>query len=378
MLKIGIGGDIVPTQSNIDYFASGDKEYLIGNELANQLNRYDYTLFNLEVPLTDINSPIKKCGPNLIAPESSINGLKEINPHFFTLANNHIYDQGLNGLNTTIKLLKDKQIDYAGCGNNINDIKKFHIYQKDNIKIGIYCCAEHEFSIATEKSAGANPFDPLESFDDILELKSKTDFVIVLYHGGKEHYQYPSPRMQRIFHKFADKGADIVVGQHSHCIGCEEKYKNASLIYGQGNFLFDVCDNELWQSSLFIDLGFNKESYSIKYIPLKKMKNQVRIAKGLEAQNILNDFKARSISILEQGFVLSEYNKLCDSMTKSYLRVITGNKNILQKIFIKIFKPSFRYYYKAQNKLNCLNYLECEAHNELLINILKRNALNDK
>lgn len=34
-------------------------------------------------------------------------------------------------------------------------------------EIGIYACAEHEFFIATESSAGANSFDPLELFDNV-------------------------------------------------------------------------------------------------------------------------------------------------------------------------------------------------------------------
>ena len=89
-----------------------------------------------------------------------------------------------------------------------------------NVKIGIYCCAENEFSIATSQKAGANPFDSLQSFDDVYWLKKKVDFLVVLYHGGIEHYRYPSPNLQRVFRKFADVGADIVIGQHSHCIGC--------------------------------------------------------------------------------------------------------------------------------------------------------------
>lgn len=55
----------------------------------------------------------------------------------------------------------------------------------------MYTCAEHEFTIATENTPGANPFDPLESLDHIQELKSKCDFVLVLYHGEKAHYRYP-------------------------------------------------------------------------------------------------------------------------------------------------------------------------------------------
>ena len=65
-----------------------------------------------------------------------------------------------------------------------------------------------------------------------------------IINGGKEHYRYPSPDLQKICRKFIDKGADLVVCQHSHCIGCEEKYNHGTIVYGQWNFLFDRSNIE--------------------------------------------------------------------------------------------------------------------------------------
>ena len=39
------------------------------------------------------------------------------------------------------------------------------ILEREGIKVGFYPCAEHEFSIVTENSPGANPFDPMWSLD---------------------------------------------------------------------------------------------------------------------------------------------------------------------------------------------------------------------
>ena len=187
--KIIIGADVVPTSSNYTYFKNGDIHHIIGTEIEEILNKSDYSIFNLEVPLTDEESPISKCGPNLIAPTYTIKGLKKINPYFFTLANNHILDQGNKGLQKTIEILKHENIAYSGAGNNLEEARKPYIININDIKIGIYCCAEHEFTIADKDKAGANPYDPLESFDHVKKLKEEVDFVIVLYHGGKEHYR---------------------------------------------------------------------------------------------------------------------------------------------------------------------------------------------
>ena len=54
------------------------------------------------------------------------------------------------------------------------------------------------------------------------EIKKQTDYVICLYHGGVEFYPYPTPEMQARLRRYIYAGADLVVSQHSHCIGCTE------------------------------------------------------------------------------------------------------------------------------------------------------------
>ena len=51
--KIIIGADLVPTESNYNYFKGCETEYLIGKKITEKLNNADFTIFNLEVPLTD-------------------------------------------------------------------------------------------------------------------------------------------------------------------------------------------------------------------------------------------------------------------------------------------------------------------------------------
>ncbi|ELC8345400.1 CapA family protein [Clostridium perfringens] len=384
-MEIIIGADIVPTKSNIDLFNNGDIDELIGNDLNVILNKADITCFNLEVPLTDKLSPIEKCGPNLIASTSSIKGIKAINPHFFTLANNHILDQGKQGLISTINLLKKNNIAFAGAGNNISEAKKPYIFKKNGVKVGIYCCCEHEFSIAKECIAGANPFDPLESLDHINQLKEKCDYVIVLYHGGKEHFRYPSPYLQKVCRKIIEKGADLVICQHSHCIGCEEKWKDGRIIYGQGNFLFDNSDSEFWKTGLLvkINLDIKNNKKEISYIPLIKKDNKVRIAQDKNANIIMEQFLERSEEICCEEFVKSNYKAFANQMQWQYLSAFAGkwSKNILYRIVNRITKYNFvRIYvgrkYLSTERTTIENFIQCEAHRELILEGL-RDKINE-
>jgi poly-gamma-glutamate synthesis protein (capsule biosynthesis protein) len=267
-------------------------------------------------------------------------------------------------------------IAFAGAGSNLNEASRPYIFEIEGKKIGIYCCAEHEFTIATETTAGANPFDPFESLDHIQELKLQTDYVIVLYHGGKEHYRYPSPYLQKVCRKCVEKGADLVVCQHSHCIGCEEKYLNGTIVYGQGNFIFNKYDNEFWNNAFLIKITNDLDIY---YIPLVKEKNTVRIADEKKSKEIMLQFKQRSSEILIDGFIEKKYSEFSKSMINHYLFKLSGKRRSF--LFRAINKLSgYRYMsfylkrrYTQSDLLTIQNYIECEAHRELLCKGIKCN-----
>ena len=251
MGRIIIGADFVPTQSNEKLFEQKELETLFGNEILSIINNAEYRIFNLETPLTDRPAPIPKSGPALCAAIQTINTYQALRVDLVTLANNHCMDQGASGLSDTMKTLNDNHIHYVGAGDSIIDARKpFYITCHNNKRIGIYACAEHEFSIADSITPGANPFDPLETLDQINQLSKETDYVIVLFHGGKELYRYPSPLLQKTCRKIIEKGANLIITQHSHCIGCQEKYLHGTIVYGQGNFLFDLSDSvfPLWKT----------------------------------------------------------------------------------------------------------------------------------
>lgn len=372
-MNIIIGADFVPTKTNEKFFMEGNIEQVISQELI-QILLTKYKIFNLEVPLTDKLTPINKCGPNLIASTKCIALYKKLHVDLLTLANNHILDQGEQGLNNTIKVLDDAKINYVGAGKNLEIAKKpfyFDIFDK---KIGIYACTEHEFSIASDKNGGANPVDLLSCFDEVISVKSQCDYLIVLYHGGKEHYRYPSPNLQKICRKMIECGSDLVVCQHSHCIGCEEKYMGGTIVYGQGNFLFDYSESKYWETSLLIEV---KEDFTIDYIPLKKNKNAVRLANNIESEQILKEFYGRSEEIKNETFVEEAYRKFADASIKDYLVNFSGlGSNLFFRGLNKLSHNEFSKWFvnklfSKSKLLSILNHIECEAHRELIIEGLK-------
>ena len=360
------------TPGNQALFCSGDAQALLGKDLKEILFGAGHCIFNLETPLSDVLAPIPKHGPNLAAPAAAAVGYKAIGADILGLANNHILDQGEQGLAATWQALEKNGIRYFGAGRTPAEAAEPCIFTWQGKKIGLYACAEHEFTIVSDTRAGANPYDPLNTFDHVAELKAECDFVVVLYHGGREHYRYPSPELQRVCRKMVEKGADLVLCQHSHCIGCEEKYRSSTILYGQGNFLFDSVDSpamaEFWQTGLLVQVD---SEWTVTYIPVVKHGCAVRLADAEQKKIILEQFAARSAEIQYPGAVEKLYNEFASIKLDDYLYAISS-KGIFTRILNRLtgrryYKAYIRHHYKQKHLLAIQDYIECEAHRELLL-----------
>ena len=321
-----IGADTVPTEANEEYFASGNIEPVVGKDLHDILRGAAYRIFNIEAPITDRVTPIPKCGPNLRVPSKCTKGLAAMHIDLATLANNHIMDQGESGLVDTRRNLSDAGVSTVGVGNDPGEAKRPSFFDFNGKRIGVLSCVEHEFSTVDRHTSGANPFDPLETPDDVAALKAQCDFAIVLYHGGVELYRYPSPQLRTVCRKLVDKGADLVVCQHSHCIGCEEEYGAGRIVYGQGNFLFAFRSNEFWDSGLLIKLN---EDFSVTYLPTVRSGAGIRLAQGSEAEELLKSFRDRSAAIMDDAFVEKAYGEFANKRLSFYLQACYPIRNNL-------------------------------------------------
>ena len=145
---------------------------------------------------------------------------------------------------------------------------------------------------------------------------------------------------------------------------------HGTIVYGQGNFLFDYSDNECWQTSILINIDLRDNS--VEYIPIRKNRNSVMLAQENDAQDILCKMEYRSKQIQQQGFIESEYDKFAESMLYLYFsRDIPMMGNILFKLINKASNYRIgRYLVDRRIRKNALTYINqynCEAHRELIL-----------
>lgn len=371
-MRLLFAGDLVPTKSNIDAFRQGDISKLMDDGLQAVWHDAQVRVFNLEAPLYDGEASISKTGPSLIVPTQAINGIAALEPTLVTLANNHIMDHSQAGLASTFQQLDGKLIPHIGADMTLAKAAGTHTIQKENKAIGIYACCENEFSIATEKSPGANPFDALESFDHVAKLSVVSDYTVVLFHGGKELYPYPSPKLQKICRKFVDKGADLVLCQHSHCIGAKEVYEGATIVYGQGNFIFDASKRKEWDTGLMVSVDLN-DDVQVDVIPYYRHDGGIRLATDDKEEEIRKAFEGRTEKIKDKAFIQAQYDAFSEKHLVYYLTQLHGSGKWISRIDRHLLKNFLLKRIYSKRRLNKLqNYMECEAHYELMLNAIKR------
>ena len=233
-MKALLLGDLCPLKRNMECFKNSDLDKLFNDTLP-QFDGNDICFVNLECALTESDNVIKKYGPNLKGCKEIADVMKKIGVTLCGLSNNHVFDFGIEGAKDTIKALEEVEIPYTGFGKNYEDSRKNYILEKNGEKIAFVAVCEHEYSYALEDRMGSRTFDEFETMADIRKAKAEAEKVIVLYHGGKEMCQYPSPRLMKACREMANNGADVILCQHTHCISCYENYNGTHILYGQGN-----------------------------------------------------------------------------------------------------------------------------------------------
>ena len=354
-MRVVLCGDFVPTEVTVPSFEAKDRAALLGDALP-IIQRADFAVANLECALTDRESPIRKCGPNLKGRPEYARVIAEAGFTHLGLSNNHVFDFGEQAMRDTVAAVEAAGMTPFGYGENDRDSRRPLFIEKDGKTLAIVAVCEHEYSYALPDQFGANPFDPFDTMEDIAEAKKRADWVVVMYHGGKEQCEYPSPRLRKACRAMARAGADLILTQHSHCVGCRETYRGAQIVYGQGNFNFvGHSDHPHWRSGLMLDVRFG-DGVEVTYLPVVVNGAGVTLAGGEEKARILADFEARSEILLDDAAWLAQWEAFCrsmpyyvDAVKNAYVDVPAGE--ICRQVF-----P---------------HYLDCEAHLDVWKTIYK-------
>ena len=336
----------------------------------------DAALVNLETAVisTDIQ-PIKKVGPALKTDSRILDMIREMGFTGVTLANNHFADFGQQGVEESLRLLDEYKLWHVGAGMNTEEAAKIRYLQVGEKKIAVINACEHEFTVATETKAGCNALDPLKIAMQIVKVKKEADNVIVIIHGGHEHYNLPAPRMQELYRAFIDFGADAVVNHHQHCYSGYEMYNGKPIVYGLGNFFFDwQGQNADWNEGYMLKLELGKE-IGLQWIPYLQNAEEVGV-------RLMNDDEKKVFDkrIEELNAIIADPMQLqahlidwAESRKNEYMQFISPKKgkrirqmerfHLISDKNIELWIPE----YLTEERVMLLKSLfQCESHQEIM------------
>lgn len=373
-MKVLVAGDFSPKYRTIKLIEEDMADSLF-EKIMPIIKDSDYSIVNFETVVADeCDKPIYKCGPNLSCTPKAVNLIKRVGFDCVTLANNHFRDFGDSAIAKTLCHFNEEGLDYVGGGLNLAESQKILVKDFRNIKIGIVNVCESEFSIAKPCRAGCAPIDTFANYMQIKEAKEKADKVVMIVHGGHEHYQYPSIRMKYLYRYFIEIGADAVINHHQHCFSGYEIYNDCPIVYGLGNFMFDNPKqrNTEWNNGYMVRLNIEKSKpIIIEILPYTQCNEDPTILplsdgelKGFEKTLSSINSTIQNDDALEQkmiSFMESKKKAVIGALapySNDYVRAAAGRGWVPQ--------------FLSKSHVACLyNYLICESQRDCTLNFLE-------
>lgn len=372
-ISLLIAGDVVPRRRTVPLFENLQTDALFPG-FRDILKQVDYSLVNFESPVLENSDivPIKKSGGSLFSNKNTLKVLNDLGFNAITLANNHFRDYGQHGINDTITICQKLKLDYVGGGRDIVESRKvLRVEIKQKIISFINVC-EEEFSHASKDHGGSNKLDLINLYEDIDREKRMVDYIIVIIHGGIEHYQLPSLRMKKWYRHIIDLGASAIVNHHQHCFSGYEIYNGKPIFYGLGNFCFDSkkpqSTESKWNKGFCVKFLLCEGGVKFDIIPYVQCAEHplVKLCKS----NIYNDDLFQLNNIIEDDYLLEKsFDKYCKVHIRDILSglLLYGN-TITSKLYrLGLLGKG----YNSKLLLTVLNRLRCESHRDTCITLLK-------
>lgn len=237
-VTLGAAGDLIQAQG-----LEHSRNVLFEN-IADLLFDKTISYANLESPLTgqelkkevisDKESPLECCS------REQFDVLKGHQDKRFTVmhtAGNHMFDMGVEGVETTQKVFAAEGILDVGTNKTPDEFGRGKIIVKEGIKIGFasatYGLNGHDmpdsdnYRINVAKMLSKHTAPELDILKKQIDhCKSECcDFIIASLHWGYEFEFFPRRRQIDIAHTLVEWGADAIIAHHPHVVQPVEYYR---------------------------------------------------------------------------------------------------------------------------------------------------------
>lgn len=269
--------------------ANGDLLYHIGLiHSAKNENGYDFSEnFELIKPLISsmdyaigdyegsINEEYPLSGyPLFNAPKIIAKNIADAGYDMMSLANNHILDSNIEGLQSTYQYFKDVGITPIGV--SVEKNQRVVIKNIKGIKVAFvaytYGFNGMEVNVPVDKEYMLHDLNRELIKQDLEEAEKNADITVAFPHMGDEYHLEPNEEQKKLYHEMVEWGADIIFGNHTHVAQIAEMVKKDNMdkyiIYSMGNLIsnqrietLDGIMNKEWtERGVIIEASISKKN----------------------------------------------------------------------------------------------------------------------
>jgi AmmeMemoRadiSam system protein B len=220
--------------------------------------------------------------------------LKDIGVTAVSLSNNHTFDFGESGYDSTKSFLAQAGVLSFGSPHNDDELST-----KLNIHGKIVCLVGYE---------GFVNADPAPIAAKIASIRSSCDLVIATMHAGVEYFPGDTAQQQAAAHAFIDAGADVVIGTHPHVIEPLEIYKGRAIFYSLGNFIFDQDSSFATTHGLAVDMEWDGTEIRYTLVPVTIQGEEVSFPDTADRKKALSALVDNSLPKDVESSILKTYS----------------------------------------------------------------------
>ena len=281
----------------------------ISQEVITEMKSADIMMVNNEFPYSSRGTATAGKQFTFRAKPSTVSYLDDLGVDIVSLANNHAYDYGEEAFLDTMTTLEEAGILYVGAGRNLKEARRPVYYIINNMKIAIVAATQIEKSDypdtkgATDSSAGVfRCWNGDNLISTIQEARENSDFVIAYLHWGTENSSAIDWAQEKQAPEAVAAGADLIIGDHPHCLQKIEAVNGVPVIYSLGNF---------WFNSKTVDTGMVKITLnqdglqSCQFLPCLQSGSKTTLLHDAEKERVLNEMRTLSpgVQIDSDGYV---------------------------------------------------------------------------
>ena len=214
-----------------------------------------------------------------------LSAIKSNGISYLTIANNHSFDFGEEGLKQTITQLKQNNIKMIGFRESVNKNYLPVLLEKKGCKIALFSAT----FLKQENDLICND-TPKELAKRIQLFKTKHPayLIFVCLHWGVEMKSKPTDLQIKQAHYLINNGVDVIIGHHPHVVQTIEKYNEKYIFYSIGNFIFDANHAPANQAILTSFTLRKSKIESIQLIPINIVNSKPKIMSTKESEKFMH------------------------------------------------------------------------------------------